>query len=101
MKENPKRFWSYFRSKTKSNSIPASVNYDGRTLPSAVDKAEAFNKFFYSSFTQDPDDAPASFVPPDPRVPLLDSIQVSEKEVHLALSNLDPARPQGPMVYQR
>ena len=51
LKVNPKHFWSYFRHKTKSNSIPANVTYGGRQISSGVEMAEAFNKYFYSTFT--------------------------------------------------
>ena len=44
LKVNPKRFWSYFRHKTKSNSILANVTYGVRQISSGVEMAEAFNK---------------------------------------------------------
>ena len=53
LKENPKRFWNYYRSKTKSNSIPANVTYSNKTFVSRLEKADAFNWFFFSTFTQD------------------------------------------------
>ena len=55
LKVNPKRFWSYFRHKTKSNSILANVTYGGRQISSGVEMAEAFNKYFYSTFTHAPE----------------------------------------------
>ena len=55
LKVNPKRFWSYFRHKTKSNSIPANVTYGGRQISSGVEMVEAFNKYFYSTFTHAPE----------------------------------------------
>ena len=55
LKVTPKRFWSYFRHKTKSNSIPANVTYGGRQISSGVEMAEAFDKYFYFTFTHAPD----------------------------------------------
>ena len=55
LKVNPKRFWSYFRHKTKSNSVLANVTYGGRQISSGVEMAEAFNKYFYSTFTHAPE----------------------------------------------
>ena len=39
---NPKRFFNYFRHKTKSNSIPAHVTYGGRQISTGEEMAEAF-----------------------------------------------------------
>ena len=53
-KENSKRFWSYFRFKTKYNynSYHDSIKYKNKIFTSAKDKAEAFNQFFFSTFSR-------------------------------------------------
>ena len=82
IKDNPKRFWSYFRCKTKTDSIPARVIHNKHFFTSEVDKAEAFNNFFFSTFTKDKDDdeLPSSLlIPSDINIPLLDSIILSEE----------------------
>ena len=81
LKVNPKGFWSYFRHKTKSNSIPANVTYGGRQISSGVEMAEAFNNYFYSTFTQAPEVPLDAFTPPDGRMPVLDSLVLCEDEV--------------------
>ena len=96
LKDNPKRFWSYFRHKTKSNSIPANVVYNEATYCSPKDKAEAFNKFFHSTFTHDPVDLLAQCVPPDLGVPSLTTLQVTEDEVLQVLLRLDHSKAPGP-----
>ena len=96
LKVNPKRFRSYFRHKTKSNSIPANVTYGGRQLPSGVEMAEAFNKYFYSTFTHAPEVPLDAFTPPDGRMPVLDSLVLCEDEVYKVLLNLDPCKAPGP-----
>ena len=96
VKENPKRFWSHFRHKTKSNSIPASVTFNGTTYCSAIDKAEAFDSFFYSTFTNDSGSV-SQLDPPAPRmnVPLLDNVYLTEKMIFEVLTKLDPHKAPG------
>ena len=76
LKVNPKRCWSYFRHKTKSNSIPANVTHGGRQISSGVKMAEVFNKYFYSTFTHAPEVPLNAFTPPDEGMPVLDSLVV-------------------------
>ena len=57
---NPKRFWSYFKLKSKASNVPGKVSmkiietertyFDGNT-----DIVNAFNKYFASIFTKDED----------------------------------------------
>ena len=65
LKLNPKRFFSYFRHKTKSNSIPANVTYERPKISSGEEMAEAFNEYFHSSFTHAPEVPLDAFTPPD------------------------------------
>ena len=48
---NPKRFWSFFRSKTKNPCIPMTINNGTVEFQNAKDKACLFNNFFSSVFT--------------------------------------------------
>ena len=96
LKVNPKRFWNYFRHKTKSNSIPANVTYGGRQISSGVEMAEAFNKYFYSTFTYAPEIPLDALTPPDGRMPVLDSLVLCQDEVYKVLLNLDPSKAPGP-----
>ena len=54
--DNPKRFWSFFRSKTRSKSLPQVISDDnGVAASSPKEKATLFNNYFYSVFTQPKD----------------------------------------------
>ena len=48
---NPKRFWSHIKARTKSGSVPNTVSHNSNKFTSPETIAEAFNDFFYSSFT--------------------------------------------------
>ena len=52
--DNPKRFWSSIKSKTKSGSIPPEVPFENQKGTNGFDKAQLFNKFFTSMFTDSP-----------------------------------------------
>ena len=58
--------------------------------------AEAFNKYFYSTFTHAPEVPLDAFTPPDDRMPVLDSLVLCEDEVYKVLLNLDPSKAPGP-----
>ena len=47
---NPKRFWSYFRSKTQYRTLSQVIKGDNRTASVARDKAQLFNSYFYPVF---------------------------------------------------
>ena len=96
LKVNPKRFWSYFHHKTKSNSIPANVMYGGRQISSGVEMAEAFNKYFYSMFMHASEVPLDAFMLPDGRMPVLDSLVLCENKAYKVLLNLDPSKAPGP-----
>lgn len=92
--ENPKRFWSFFRYKTRSNSIPDIVSYKGQLHRDSHSQAEAFNQFFFSTFTSDESSYPNQH-DQDSQVPKLDSIVLTNMEVLSSLSSLDPRKAPG------
>ena len=96
--DNPKRFWSYFRARSKTNSVPDTVNLNGKQYTTPEEKAEAFNQFFYSTFT--PDDGTTPPLEALGRTTCnetsLDNICLSCDEVAKALANLDPQKARGP-----
>ena len=53
MSKNPKRFWSCYKNKKESPSIPTTVKFCNQTYRSAPDQAEAFNTYFHSVFSLD------------------------------------------------
>lgn len=92
---NPKRCWSFFRSKTKSKSLPKVINWKEASATSPKDKASLFNNYFYSVFTQ-----------PKPLINFpkihafqhssLGNIQINEGDVLEILSNLNISKAVGP-----
>ena len=100
LKVNPKRFWSYFCLKTESNSIPANVTYGGRQISSGVEMAEAFNKYFYSTFTHAPEVPLDHFTPLEPPVLAPQEVPpeflVSEREAFQAFSAVKIGKAIGP-----
>ena len=64
-KNDPKRFWAYVKSRTKTRSkIPSLQKDDSTKASSAAEKAEVLNKFFGSVFTdEDMESIPDDDVP--------------------------------------
>ena len=98
---NTKRFWSYFKLKSKVSNIPDKVSIkineteriivDGNT-----DIANAFNKYFASIFTKDED---GSFEQDDlsqDDVRIIDDVILSEEEIVAVINNLDTKKAHGP-----
>ena len=48
----PKKFWSFVKSRTGNASIPSCVQYDGQSAFTPKGKADLFNKFFHSVFSE-------------------------------------------------
>ena len=82
IRTNPKRFWSFLRSKTKSKHVPLDE-------PEVV--ANYFNNFFHSNFTHvhNTDNLPPinSFINPN-----LSIVQLSVPEVLIILQNIDTSK---------
>lgn len=96
---NPKRFWSFFKTSTKTDRIPTQVSIATDTSSrisssSAVDNANLFNRYFNSVFLEDSGD---TYSP----LPLLSNETITEiilepSEVYSALYNLNPSKASGP-----
>lgn len=65
-KRNPKRFWSFFKAKANSRSIPVTVHLHDVESSDPLAKATLFNEYFTSVFNND-----AMPVPPDPHPPFV------------------------------
>ena len=48
----PKKFWSFVKSCTGNASIPSCIEYDGQSAFTPKEKANLFNKFFHSVFSE-------------------------------------------------
>jgi hypothetical protein len=106
MSKNPKRFWSFYKNKKKSPSIPTTVKSCNQTYRSEPDQAEAFNTYFHSVFSLD--DSPISHlheVQQTCDLTASDSytsslqLEVSVEEVEKLLREIDPTKACGPDAF--
>ncbi len=95
VKSNPKRFWSFFRSKTKSKVIPHTMHDDSESVDSATEKSALFNKHFHSVFEPD---RPCDQLPDInvKRIEGLSNVVFTSANVRKALQNLDVNKAIGP-----
>eukprot|EP00057_Strongylocentrotus_purpuratus_P009185 XP_011663659.1 PREDICTED: RNA-directed DNA polymerase from mobile element jockey-like [Strongylocentrotus purpuratus] len=96
IKENPKGFWNYVRSKTKVKSgISDLIKEDGSKTTSDEEKAEVLNEFFASVFTRE--DVTTI---PEPEVKFdgdpLEEVVITTEEVLKKLKKLNPSKSPGP-----
>ncbi len=103
LRVNPKRFWSVFKIKSTSGSIPNSVSRSdtknkGSRLNANTPKdiATMFNDYFQSVYTCFSAQSCTSQGGPSSSLTGISSIDLSVEEVHQALRNLDPAKAHGP-----
>ena len=92
---NPKRFWGLVQSKRKSRSSPSCVTVDGATESSPSRKAQLFNKYFHSNFTQDSDCQNLPDIDYFQNENISD-VQLDIPEIRLLLSTLDSGKAIGP-----
>ena len=89
-----KQFWSYIKSqRNDQTSIPA-LQVDGRAIDDDLSKAESFNDYFWSVFTQE-GNSPLPHLPVTD-YPSIDPIEVSTEGVFTLLQSLDPCKACGP-----
>ncbi|XP_068695947.1 uncharacterized protein [Montipora foliosa] len=91
---NKNKIWSFFKAKTSKGSIPATVVHNGIKL-SSLDKAEAFNNFFASTFQQPSLSSALPSIHPV-TTSLLSDIQFIVPEVLQNLLSLDVSKSAGP-----
>ena len=96
IKDNPKSFWSYVRSKTKvKTGISDLDKEDGTRTKNDEEKANVLNDFFASVFTRED----LSHVP-EPELKFdgqpLETIEITEEEVLKHLKKLNPTKSPGP-----
>lgn len=97
MFENPKRFWSFLKSSTKTNQTPNFIRNGQSFTTDSRNKANLFNKFFHSVFSPGDVDPPSmlSTLTESPCNQLSD-IELTISEVAAVLRNLDPNKACGP-----
>ena len=98
--KNPKRFWSFFKTKTKASNIPNNVskkvsNTERTFANNDVDIANIFNTYFAFIFTQDSDEDYQQQKHLDADI-ILDEITLSNEVVTAVLRNLDNNKAHGP-----
>lgn len=95
LKLAPKKFWSYVKSRTKTRSrIPTLRKKDGSDAVNDLDKAEALNDFFCSTFTNED----LNNIPDDPSEyngEMLDSFSISPEVLQKKFHDLNPGKPGG------
>ena len=98
---NPKRFWSYFKLKSKASNVAGNVSikiietertyFDGNT-----DIVNAFNKYFASIFSKDEDSSVEEDDLSQDDVCVIDNVTLLEEEIVDVINNLDSNKSQGP-----
>ncbi len=94
--ENPKRFWSYVKSSTRSSQNPNFLRNGQSYTTDSREKANLLNDFFHSIFNpsdiKPPASNPTPSVTPDNQLSEIELIE----EVAAVLRNLDPNKASGP-----
>jgi hypothetical protein len=95
VKSNPKKFWAYAQSKSKSKIGISDLYKDGTKLTSTdTEKAEVLSDFFVSVFTnEDTENMPAIESQTDK---VLECIKISEEMVKIKLDKLNTCKSPGP-----
>ena len=98
IKTNPKKFWQYTRSKTKTRTGIADLKVDNssdKLTNNYAEKADVLSKIFSSVFTlEDCEDIP--ILDERPLVHKMTRIEISEETVRKLLSDLDISKSPGP-----
>ena len=89
---NNSKIYKYIRSVSKSSSIPSTMYSNSTSANTELEKANIFNDYFYSVFTQ----APSDFSTPGSTAIVSINISISEVNVYNTLINLDITKASGP-----
>ncbi|CAG9137015.1 unnamed protein product [Plutella xylostella] len=98
IKSNPKMFWSFFKNKCKSNTLPSLMTLGTITASSGKQICDLFAEFFNSTFLdpvtdQSVNDKPSFNLPLDAN---LSCIEINEELVKVHLRKLDVSKSAGP-----
>ncbi|CAG9136232.1 unnamed protein product [Plutella xylostella] len=99
IKLNPKTFWSFAKSKAKTNSLPSCMTFEGNITSSGDEICKLFSDYFYSTFLE-PDKLNPSDSPGEVENLYHDchisSIQLDRSIIHNHLKRLDTCKSAGP-----
>ena len=96
IKENPKSFWSYVKTKTKTRvTVEALKRNDGSLAESSREKAEVLNEFFASVFTKENLTNIPHMIPVYDG-PALEDVEITPGMVESKLKELNPSKSPGP-----
>ena len=92
---NPKKFWTYLKTHTKSRGIPAFLRGENNSkITNIARMASAFNNFFHSTFTPiNNNNLPNIQIQQDPN---LHDITFESNEIEKQLKQLNPSKAPGP-----
>ncbi|KAL0879152.1 hypothetical protein ABMA27_002946 [Loxostege sticticalis] len=98
LRDNPKKFWSFIKAKSKTNVMPSSLSYCNSVFYTGDSICNAFSDYFASNFLNSSSSSPNfNFsTPEDQTVSDIASISVDAKEVAKLLLGLDPSKSAGP-----
>jgi hypothetical protein len=99
VKNNPKVFWSFIKSKTRKGVVPETVKHGDCVFKEDVDKAEAFNKYFHSVFNTTnlySDDIQVVCDKYSSEILELCELELSTTDVLSVLKNVDCSKATGP-----
>ena len=61
--ENPRKFWSYYKTITKTTRIPRVIKHESVQATRPIDQANLFNMFFHSVFAPPDSSSAAIYLP--------------------------------------
>lgn len=101
IKNNPKHFWSFMKSKSKSSSLPSCMSYNNISANNGDDICSLFSQYFHSTFlTPDGSSAHSSpfhtIVEADNSNSEISSIEINKSLIFESLSKLDISKSAGP-----
>lgn len=104
IEKNPKYFWSFLKSRSKSNSMPTNIKYNNVVATSGESICNSFSSYFLSTFLSANYTDVSNFGSIEPietsnvsqSQASINSIHVNKLEVSKILSNLDPSKSAGP-----
>lgn len=97
LNENPTSFWSYVRSRKRSNVLPTRITLNNATAESPIDIANTFADFFSSVFVTTDPATNSSYLDSLPTFDLrFPRPEFSPMDIQAALSQVDPSKGAGP-----